>query len=82
MFGSMTADITDEDELATGMRREGMYVATGGFLGKIVSIITLLLGGGSPTSPHISHPAMQELKARRQDSLQANFRQTAFTFHA
>ena len=48
MFGSMTADITDEDELRTGMRREGMYVATGGFLGKIASIITLLLGGLLP----------------------------------
>lgn len=48
MFGSMTADITDEDELLTGMRREGMYVATGGFLGKIASIITLLLGGWLP----------------------------------
>jgi GPH family glycoside/pentoside/hexuronide:cation symporter len=48
MFGSMTADITDEDELRTGMRREGMYVATGGFLGKIASIITLLIGGWLP----------------------------------
>lgn len=48
MFGSMTADITDEDELATGLRREGMYVATGGFLGKIASIVTLLLSGWLP----------------------------------
>lgn len=48
MFGSMTADITDEDELATGLRREGAYVAVSGFLGKIVGIVTLLLGGWLP----------------------------------
>ncbi len=48
MFGSITADITDEDELATGYRREGTYVAVGGFLGKIVNIVTLLLGGWLP----------------------------------
>jgi glycoside/pentoside/hexuronide:cation symporter, GPH family len=48
MFGSMTADITDEDELETGYRREGMYVAVGGFLGKIINIVTLLLGGWLP----------------------------------
>jgi len=48
LFGSMTADITDEDELATGLRREGMYVAVGGFFGKIISIVTLLLGGWLP----------------------------------
>lgn len=48
MFGSMTADITDEDELATGMRREGLYIAVGGFFGKIVNVVTLLLGGWLP----------------------------------
>ena len=48
MFGSITADITDEDELDTGYRREGMYVAVGGFMGKIVNIVTLLLGGWLP----------------------------------
>jgi GPH family glycoside/pentoside/hexuronide:cation symporter len=48
MFGSITADITDEDELETGYRREGMYVAVAGFLGKIASIVTLLLGGWLP----------------------------------
>ncbi len=58
MFGSMTADITDEDELATGMRREGMYVAVGGFLGKIVSVITLLLGGWLPHLANYTDPGV------------------------
>ena len=48
MFGSITADITDEDEYETGYRREGMFVAVGGFLGKLASIATLLLGGWLP----------------------------------
>jgi GPH family glycoside/pentoside/hexuronide:cation symporter len=48
MFGSMTADITDVDELSTGMRREGMYVATGAFLNKIAGVVTLLIGGWLP----------------------------------
>lgn len=48
MFSSMTADITDEDELATGLRREGMYSAVGAFLNKLINIATLLLGGWLP----------------------------------
>lgn len=58
MFGSMTADITDEDELATGLRREGMYVAVGGFFGKIISIVTLLLGGWLPHLAGYSDPGL------------------------
>ena len=34
MFNSMTADICDEDELVTGLRREGAYVAVGRILRK------------------------------------------------
>lgn len=69
MFGSMTADITDVDELATGMRREGMFVAAGGFLGKIASIITLLLSGWLPhlagyTDTHLP-PNADQLGAMR-----------------
>lgn len=48
MFGSMMADICDEDELATGMRREGSYVAVAGFVGKLAAVTTLLLGGWLP----------------------------------
>lgn len=48
MFGSMMADITDVDELETGMRREGMYVATAGIFNKVAGIVTLLLGGWLP----------------------------------
>ena len=48
MFGSMTADICDEDELATGLRREGAYVAVASFFGKVVSVLTLLLAGWLP----------------------------------
>ena len=48
MFSSMVADICDEDELVTGLRREGAYVAVGGFFGKIAQVGTLLLAGGLP----------------------------------
>ncbi len=48
MFSSMTADICDEDELVTGLRREGAYVAVGGFFGKVAQVATLLLGRRTP----------------------------------
>ncbi len=48
MFNSMTADICDEDELVTGLRREGAYVAVAGFFGKVAQVTTLLLGGALP----------------------------------
>jgi glycoside/pentoside/hexuronide:cation symporter, GPH family len=48
MFSSMVADICDEDELVTGLRREGAYVAVGGFFGKIAQVGTLLLAGALP----------------------------------
>jgi len=48
MFGSMTADICDDDELETGLRREGAYGAVNGFFGKITQIATLLIGGLLP----------------------------------
>ncbi len=64
----MTADICDENELVTGLRREGAYVAVGGFLSKVAQVATLLLAGALPrmagyadTSP----PALGELKAMR-----------------
>jgi GPH family glycoside/pentoside/hexuronide:cation symporter len=48
MFSSMVADICDEDELVTGLRREGAYVAVGGFFGKTAQVGTLLLAGALP----------------------------------
>jgi glycoside/pentoside/hexuronide:cation symporter, GPH family len=48
MFSSMIADICDEDELVTGLRREGAYIAVGGFFGKAAQVGTLLLAGALP----------------------------------
>ena len=44
----MTADICDEDELVTGLRREGAFIAVGGFFGKVAQVATLLLAGALP----------------------------------
>ncbi len=48
MYGSMVADICDEDELMTGQRREGSYAAAGSFLSKITQIVVLVLSGLMP----------------------------------
>jgi GPH family glycoside/pentoside/hexuronide:cation symporter len=48
MIGSMTADVCDEDELHTGLRREGAYSAVNGFIGKIMQIVIVLVGGFLP----------------------------------
>ncbi|MEM1353344.1 MAG: MFS transporter [Planctomycetota bacterium] len=45
MVDSMTADICDEDELQTGLRREGMFSAVQGFARKIAFAFTVLIGG-------------------------------------
>lgn len=45
MIDSMTADICDEDELNTGLRREGMFSAVQGFARKIAFAFTVLIGG-------------------------------------
>ena len=69
MFSSMTADICDEDELVTGLRREGAYVAVGGFFGKVAQVATLLLAGALPRMAGYVDmsvpPALSELKAMR-----------------
>ena len=54
MFSSMIADICDEDELVTGLRREGAYIAVGGFFGKTAQVGTLLLAGALPGWPDTS----------------------------
>ncbi len=48
MFGSMTADICDEDEVATGLRREGAYCAAASLLGRFRDIVMLLVAGWLP----------------------------------
>lgn len=45
MVSSMVADICDEDELRTGLRREGMYGAVTGFALKVSLALTALSGG-------------------------------------
>ena len=69
MFSSMTADICDEDELVTGLRREGAYVAVGGFFGKVAQVGTLLLAGALPRmAGYIDTsvpPQLSELKVMR-----------------
>jgi GPH family glycoside/pentoside/hexuronide:cation symporter len=46
LVGSMVADICDEDELRTGLRREGMFGAVNGFILKMAAAATSLIGGG------------------------------------
>ena len=69
MFSSMMADICDEDELVTGLRREGAYVAVGGFFGKLAQVATLLLAGALPRMAGYLDasvpPALSELKVMR-----------------
>jgi GPH family glycoside/pentoside/hexuronide:cation symporter len=48
MFGSMIADVCDEDELATGMRREGSYSAVNSVSNRIMQIGLVLVGGFLP----------------------------------
>ncbi len=45
MISSMTADVCDEDELKTGLRREGLYGAVTGFALKMALAVTALTGG-------------------------------------
>ena len=45
MVSSMVADVCDEDELKTGLRREGMFGAVNGFALKAALALTALIGG-------------------------------------
>jgi GPH family glycoside/pentoside/hexuronide:cation symporter len=42
---SMTGDVCDDDELKTGLRREGMYSAMAGFSQKVAAAFAGLIGG-------------------------------------
>lgn len=48
LYGSMMADVCDEDELKTGERREGSYAAAGSFLKKSMEVLVLALSGAMP----------------------------------
>ena len=48
MFSSMLADVCDEDEIATGLRREGAYVAVATALNRTVGIVLILVAGFMP----------------------------------
>jgi glycoside/pentoside/hexuronide:cation symporter, GPH family len=48
MFGSMIADVCDEDELVTGMRREGAYSAVNSVANRFMQIGLVLVGGFLP----------------------------------
>ena len=45
MFGSMMADLMDEQELATGRRQEGVFSAAISFSAKATSSLGLIIGG-------------------------------------
>lgn len=45
MVSSMVADVCDEDELKTGLRREGMFGAVNGFALKAALSATAMIGG-------------------------------------
>src|SRR5208282_3920481 len=45
MFSSMIADVCDEDELTTGMRREGAYSAVNSVANRVMQIGLVLIGG-------------------------------------
>ncbi len=48
MFSSMLADVCDEDEIATGLRREGAYVAVATVINRVVGIALILVAGFMP----------------------------------
>jgi GPH family glycoside/pentoside/hexuronide:cation symporter len=45
LYGSMTADVIDADELATGKRREGSFAACGSWIMKLGSLVGNLSSG-------------------------------------
>ena len=69
MFSSMMADICDEDELITGLRREGALRRRWRIFGKMAQVATLLLAGALPRmAGYIDTslpPALSELKVMR-----------------
>ncbi len=48
LFSSMLADVCDEDELSTGMRREGIFCAVNLLQNRVMLVIMLGVGGALP----------------------------------
>jgi len=48
VFSSMLADVCDEDEVSTGLRREGAYVAVATAINRTVGIVLILVAGFMP----------------------------------
>lgn len=48
MIASMTADVCDEDELKTGLRREGAYSAVNSLFGRVMQLLIVLVGNALP----------------------------------
>lgn len=48
VFSSMLADVCDEDEISTGLRREGAYVAVSTVINRVLGILLILVAGFMP----------------------------------
>ena len=48
LFSSMLADVCDEDELSTGMRREGAFCGVNLLQSRVMLVTMLAVGGGLP----------------------------------
>ncbi len=64
MISSMVADICDEDELKTGLRREGMFGAVNGFALKAALSLTALIGGFLLTTSGFDAEQVDQFEAR------------------
>ena len=64
MVSSMVADVCDEDELKTGLRREGMFGAVNGFALKAALSVTALIGGVLLTFTGFDAEEIDQFEAR------------------
>jgi GPH family glycoside/pentoside/hexuronide:cation symporter len=64
MVSSMVADVCDEDELKTGLRREGMFGAVNGFALKAALSVTAMIGGILLTITGFNAEAIDQFEAR------------------
>jgi GPH family glycoside/pentoside/hexuronide:cation symporter len=59
----MIGDVCDEDELRTGLRREGMYGSMFRWIEKAMGSLAILLTGIVLTTAHFHHDAAQQAPA-------------------
>ncbi len=64
MVSSMVADVCDEDELKTGLRREGMFGAVNGFALKAALSATAMIGGVLLTVTGFDAEEIDQFEAR------------------